>query len=261
MAQTPGPVPPTPQSPPTKARHLWRQLGPTGGLIVLALVLPTIGLLFAHPLLHWADWLRAHEPRSLFYYAGFVALVGGLALLPTWVLSALAGFTFGFARGSIATMAGLTIGAVLMHAIALLVARDRITSLIQGKPAWNRIHRALIGSGFWRTTAVIALVRIPPIMSFAFTNVALASMRVRRGAFTLGTILGLAPRTLITVYAGATARKLDLERTLDLAHTRVWRHVLEVVLSLVALAVLSYLAHRTLHRMTAPQEPSQAGPK
>jgi uncharacterized membrane protein YdjX (TVP38/TMEM64 family) len=213
-------------------------------------------------------------------YAAAFALCTGLALLPTYAQSGLAGYTFGLVHGSAASIAGFVGGSLIGYAIARRVSGERVVRLAEENPKFAAIRRALVGEDagspeggrggsdrphhFWRTLGLVALLRVPPNSPFALMNLAMASLRVPKWPFVIGTAIGMAPRTILAAAVGSwiagprgTSQgpsEIDPERlghfTKEMASaTPTWVWPTGLGVTLLVLVVLGMLANRVLKRM------------
>ncbi len=157
----------------------------------------------------------------------------------------LAGWAFGFAAGFPLALATITVSSLLAYAIGRGIARDRVLEVVREKPKWDAVYRALLGQDSRRTLLVVMLLRIPPASPFAIANFVLAAGRVRLGPYTIGTLLGIAPRTALAALAAA---KLEQLRFRDVAET--WMIAAGIVATLIVCAVLGRLANQALRRVT-----------
>ncbi len=236
------------------AASIWRTLGPAGPLAVAAAVLPAVGgLLLIGYMKTAADFLRTHGGAGVaVYVAGFAAL-SGMALLPTYAQSALGGFAFGMMIGAPAALAGFAGGAVIGYEIARRASGDRVVKAIEGKPQWKAVREAFIsgraGGGFFKTLGTVALLRLPPNSPFALTNLVMASVRVPRGPYVLGTLIGMAPRTVAAVWVGTRVHELTSAQDIASA-TPKWMFAAGVVLMLVVLGVIGIVANHAIRRVT-----------
>jgi uncharacterized membrane protein YdjX (TVP38/TMEM64 family) len=238
---------PTPPSPFAQAKTVLRRLGPAGPLAVISATLPVVGLVTLAALFNTiGPWLRALGMPGLAAYAVCFAVCAGLAILPTHIQAALGGWAFGFALGFPAAMCGVVLASILGYAIALRAAGDRALALIAEKPKWKAVADSLLGSGFWRTLLIVTLVRVPPSSPFALTNLVLGVTRVNRVAYTLGTALGIAPRTAAVVFLAVGVQQLS-SRGPDEPR---WLWVAGIVLTIAVLLVLGAMANRAVARVT-----------
>jgi uncharacterized membrane protein YdjX (TVP38/TMEM64 family) len=217
-----------------------RRLGPVGVLAVIASTLPAIGgFLLLYKLNAVGTWLQSHEQSGVAIYVIGFALCAGLAILPTYAQAALGGWAFGLAIGGPAALAGITGAALIGYVIARGASGDRVEKIIDEKPKWRAVIDALVASGFWRTLLIVTLIRLPLNSPFAITNLVLAATRVKPLPYTLGTLIGIAPRTLVAVYIAVGLESLDVKQK-----GSVWMYVISIVLTLIALGVIGHYANR-----------------
>jgi uncharacterized membrane protein YdjX (TVP38/TMEM64 family) len=239
-----------------------RRLGFTGPLAVAALILPPLGTIaLIATAATTGPWLQqAGGPGILVYITAF-AILAGLALLPTYAQCALGGFAFGITLGIPAAIAGFAGGAVIGYEIARMVSRDRVMEILSEKPKWLAVRNALVGHwtdppSFWRTTGIVALLRVPPNSPFALTNLVMASVKVPRGAFILGTALGMIPRSSLAVVIGAGLQQMTREE-LDRAMPN-WVWYVGIAVTVAVVVVVMKLANRAVERFTAAAASQQA---
>jgi uncharacterized membrane protein YdjX (TVP38/TMEM64 family) len=157
-----------------------------------------------------APWLRAQGPAGVVYFVVAFAVLGAVAVAPTYSTSVIAGWTFGFRVGWAAVMLATTIGAILCYATARRVAGARVAAAFGDHPRWEVVRRALVEARGSKTLWLVVLLRVSPVLPFGTTNVLLATTRVPLTTYILGTLLGLAPRTGLITAAAAEAERLDL---------------------------------------------------
>jgi uncharacterized membrane protein YdjX (TVP38/TMEM64 family) len=235
---------------------LFQRLGATWVLAGIAMAGPLAGsaalLLYANTVAHW---LQKQGPAGLALFTVAFAVLTGLALTPTWLLSLGAGYTFGVALGAPAALTGFAIGSLIGYAVARRASGDRVMAVMDERPRWRQVRDALVGvdgrgHGRWRTLGIVTLVRLPPNSPFALTNLVMASVRVPLPAFALGTLLGMAPRTLVAVWLGSTLQTITRESVKGAGGW--WLVGAGVVGSLIVVAVITSLAQRALQRVTGP---------
>jgi uncharacterized membrane protein YdjX (TVP38/TMEM64 family) len=234
-------------------RPLLQRLGPAGPLALLATFGPPVGLVtlavFSGPV---AGWLREHHTVGVLLYVVAFAVLAGFALLPTHIQCALAGYAFGLELGAPVVLLGIVGAAVIGYEVARRASGDRVLEVIDEKPRWRAVRDALVGvdargHGFWRTLGIVTLVRIPPNSPFALTNLVMASVKVPRPAFLIGTVIGIAPRTLLAVYIGAGLQAFTKDAAVGKAAWVFWTGL---GITLVVLAVVVLLAQRAINRLT-----------
>jgi len=179
-------------------------------------------------------------------------VLSGLALLPTYAQAILGGWAFGIGVGLPAALAGFFGGSLIGYAVASRFASERAMAVLDEHPRWMAVRDALVGdgagSGFWRTLGIVSLVRLPPNSPFALTNLLMASVRVPRLAFALGTLIGMAPRTAVVLYL-ATLIQGEISRDAVRGAKPWWFVPLAIVLAIVVLVVIMRIANRAVQRV------------
>jgi uncharacterized membrane protein YdjX (TVP38/TMEM64 family) len=227
-----------------------KRLGPVGVLAAIAATLPAIGgfvLLYKGSVI--APWLRAQGDTGVAYFALGFAVLAGLALLPTYAQAVLAGWAFGLQAGSIGAMCGIAGASMIGYVIALRTSGDRVVNLIDEQPKWRVVYDALLSSGKAKTLAIVTLLRVPPNSPFAITNLVMAACKVKPVTYVIGTVVGIAPRTIAAVFVGAGVSQSDFEVPKDR-----WMFVAGLVALLIVVSIIGMVANRALKRMTSEQQ-------
>jgi len=241
-------------SPPTDTPIL-KRLGPAAIVGVVSCVFPPIGgFLILGYLETISTEFRKLGDVGLFAYAAAFAILAGLALLPTWSQAILGGYAFGFAFGFPAALAGFVGGAVIGYFVGVTASGHRVEAIIEEKPKWRAVRDALIGRGFWPTTGIVSLVRLPPNSPFAITNLVMSSARVPFLPYLIGTAVGMAPRTAAAVFIGTGIHNITNKKEMGMP---LWLIIAAIPLTLIVVAVIGVIATRAMKRVTAstPNEP------
>lgn len=233
-------------------KEVLSRLGPVAPLAVIAGILPGLGGFLLLGTLKWTGpWLRGLEdagplPHSgLLLYIAVFALTSGLALLPTYAQSVLGGWAFGKVAGSAAAVGGIVIGAVIASLVARRASGDRVVRLIEEHPKWRAVYQTLVRGGFWKTLAIVTLLRLPPNSPFAITNLVLSATKVSWSVYVLGTLLGIAPRTIIAAVIGSKLSELDFSKPME-----PWLVAAGIVVAIIVIAVIGTLANRAIVQVT-----------
>lgn len=223
-----------------------RRLAP---LAIISLALPPLGaaLLLGY-LSRIGPWLQGLGGRGLALYVAGFALLGGFALLPTYAPAILGGWAFGDRVGIPAALAGFVLAAAINYAWAHRLSVAHATALLAERPRWLAVRDALVGRSWWKTVLVVSLIRVPPNSPFALSNGAMAAARVPIGAYLVGTLVGLAPRTAVAVRAGSHLSTLDFSRRDAFGSAAV-----TIIVSMVVLGILGWFARRALDATLAEQ--------
>ncbi len=259
-APTPSADAPPPRGLFPRLRRTLRGLGLVGFYALFASTVPLLGsavlagIIVAHQRT-LEQWVAAHPILApVLYCLAFIVLTG-LAILPTTALSVIGGWALGFGAGFPAALIGYMGAAVLGFQLSRRAAGERVVELLQRKPRWRRIYRALLAAEGWRPLLLIVLLRLPPTFPFAPMNVLFAAVGIRRRTFILGSFLGMAPRTAVVIYLwSGLAHLAKSDLTVSAGHT--WLIVSGLVLTVAALVLVSILVHQALNRLTAPPEES-----
>lgn len=235
-----------------EVKEYYRRLGPAGPLAIVAASLPAFGGFALLGIMPWlSEWLKTQEYWGLVFYVTGFALLAGLALLPTYAQAIVGGFVFGRLLGAPAAICGYMGASIIGYVIARYASGDRIVHIIDEKPKWKKVYDALIRSGWLRALAIVTLLRVPPNSPFAITNLVMAGTQVRPWIYVVGTLIGLAPRTVVAVHIGAGLKELDFS---DMRRT--FMLVALVITAIFVLGMLGSLANKILARLTT----SSAGP-
>lgn len=226
---------------------LLRRVGAAGPVaIVLSFWPPLGGFVLLATLTRFGPWLRGHEGLGLLTYFLAIGFLLGVSFVPTYSAAILAGWAFGFGVGWPLAMVTITLSSLLAYAIGRWIARDRVMEVIREKPQWHAIYRALLDEKSGRSTLVVALLRVPPASPFALANFALAAARVPLWEYTVGTLVGIAPRTALATFAAAGLEQLRFKNVGE-----SWMVIAGIVATVAVCVVLGILANRALRGMTA----------
>jgi uncharacterized membrane protein YdjX (TVP38/TMEM64 family) len=201
-----------------------------------------------------AQWLQSHGAWGIVIYIIAFMLTSGFGILPTYAQAFLGGWVFGLTLGIPGALIGFTGGAVVGYAIARLVARDRVETLIKRHHKASTIRDALVGRGFFRTLGLVTLLRVPPNSPFALTNLLLASCRIPLSVYVPSVAIGMLPRTALIVGFGAAAAtqaansgSTDIQSFFSESNGP-YVMIGGLVLVLIIFALISKIANRALER-------------
>jgi uncharacterized membrane protein YdjX (TVP38/TMEM64 family) len=182
------------------------------------------------------DALRTYI-RSL--GAGGLALLLGLMVAhavvfyPSEIVTATAGYIYGFAPALGLVIAGWLLTALLSYALGRSIGGPLLRTLL-GK-RFSRLEEAVADGG----VTLLLAGRLIPVVPFAFLGYAAGATHVNLWRFSWTTVVGYLPLTALVAYLGSNARSLSLGDPL------VWIAVAMAVLLLGAHWVLS---RRQRHR-------------
>ncbi len=233
----------------TSTSAVLKRLGPAAVLGVLWAILPgvlgvTLFVVFRQEV---SDWLAAQgSPEGMAIYIGAFMLAAGLGLLPTWVQAVIGGYAFGLWGGFGAAWAGFTGAALIGFAITKLVAGERVEREIESHAKARAVRDALVGAGWVRTTGIVALVRAPFNSPFSIMNLTLCATKTPLSAYMVGTVVGMAPRTLVYAFMGAGMVSWD-------KFDKPWWYLPAGIGSMIVVAVIvAQVANRAMARISVP---------
>ncbi len=267
-------APPTPTTPPgvspiapsadtptgeQSSAALVRSLGPAGLLGILWTAAPAIcGFMLLARIQPLEEWLNQSPTLGLAGYIAVFIVSAGLGFLPTYAQSILGGWVFGFAWGFPAALIGFGGGSLVGYFVAKSVSQQRVQDAIDARPKWKAVREALVGQGFWKTFMIVSLVRLPPNSPFAVTNLLLSTTGVKLLPYTLGTMVGMAPRTGLAVFLAAAAASTGAEDIQSFVAKKgnMWIFIGGFVVFFTVLAIIGSLANKAIARVTAAPKPA-----
>jgi uncharacterized membrane protein YdjX (TVP38/TMEM64 family) len=130
-----------------------------------------------------------------------VCVVGSLLTVPLWMLSGLAGFAYGFARGLATALPAVTLGGTTAFFIGRALARTAVGEALRDHPRFRMMESVVRHDG----RRIAALLRVTPMMPQNLLHYALGATPLPARDFALATFVGLLPVTCFQVYAGSLA--------------------------------------------------------
>jgi uncharacterized membrane protein YdjX (TVP38/TMEM64 family) len=217
-------------------------------LALAAVVAAAVAAWYVLPVEDWIEdftaWISSLGRWGIIAF-GFIYAVGTLLLAPGSVMSIAAGLAFGF-WGVPLVLVSATTGAALAFLIARYLAHESVSNLLQDRPKFQAVARAIDEQG-WK---IVALVRLSPQVPFAMTNYFFGVTNVGFWPFVITTVIGVAPATLVYVYLGALGRSASGHTTLQ------WIMLGVGLIAAVAAGVL--ITRKAKEKLRAASEPARA---
>lgn len=116
---------------------------------------------------------------------------------PDWPLPVAAGYVYGFWAFTL-TYTSIAFASVLAFLAARYLLRDKIRSLLNRRPKYRSIDKAVAEDG-WQ---VVVLMRLSPIVPFNLQNYALGVTAIPFLQYLTATLIGIVPGIAIYVYFG-----------------------------------------------------------
>ncbi len=226
-----------------------KRLGATAPMAVVAAVLPGAGalVLYGH-LSSVANWLMDRPMTGPVMCAAGFAVAGGVALVPTYAMSALCGWTFGVPVGLAATLTGFVAAAMVGYFIGQRIDGGKTLAIIGENQQWKAVHAAMTTGGFGKQSLVVTLLRLAPVAPFSLSNLVMAAAQVRPMPYALGTLLGMLPRTAIVVWAASQLNSPDTPLAND-----PWLIGAGVVVTIFVMIALGWIGKAGLKQFTQTQ--------
>jgi uncharacterized membrane protein YdjX (TVP38/TMEM64 family) len=218
----------------------------TAPIALFATIVPITGnlaMLAAAPFL--VNALRGTGFDGAISFVIAYALLGSIAIAPTYTTSIVAGLSFGVLLGFSAVLIGTVIGGTLCFLIARRVGAHRVIEAFRDHERLDTVRRALVEDDAIKTLWIVFLLRLSPILPFGTTNILLATSGVRLPVFVCGTLLGMIPRIGAIFFAAAGANQLDFK-----SQASWWILAAGIVATVACIAVMALMGKRALDRAT-----------
>jgi len=165
-------------------------------LLLLARQLPFDD--FARQLAGWT------AEKGMWGKIGFILVyvITTVLLLPAWILTVVAGATFGLLTGTILVVLGANLAVAVCFLISRHLAREAVARRLQDHPRFAAIDRA-VSAGGWR---VVALLRLSPVIPFTLQNYLYGVTAIRFWHCVLTSAVAMLPGTFLYVYLGYAGR-------------------------------------------------------
>jgi uncharacterized membrane protein YdjX (TVP38/TMEM64 family) len=218
----------------------------TAPIALFATIVPITGnlaMLAAAPFVVGA--MRGTGSVGAAWFALGYAVLGAIAVAPTYTTSIVAGLAFGVILGFTSVFVGTLIGGTLCFLVARRVGADRVIEAFRNHERLDTVRRALVEDNAIKTLWIVFLLRLSPILPFGTTNILLATSGVRLPIFLGGTILGMIPRIGVIFFAAAGANQLDFK-----SQSSWWMLAAGIAATIVCIAVMALIGKRALDRAT-----------
>jgi len=173
-----------------------------------------------------AEIQRSADAAGAWAPIAFVALCAGLTLafFPFPLVAAAGGLLFGTLEGTLLSVLGGSIGAVLAFLIARYTASSSAQALVGDR--LRGVQDLIEHRGF----VAVLYARIIPGVPRDLANYAFGLTRVGLGAYAAATVIGIAPRAFAYTALGGSLGRLDSTESIVAIGTLVGTGVLGLVL-------------------------------
>jgi uncharacterized membrane protein YdjX (TVP38/TMEM64 family) len=130
----------------------------------------------------------------------------GTFFIPATPFMLAAGILFGFQYGLIYTVVSGLLSSTIVFIISRKLGKTWVEKILEHKylKYLNKYNQRLERGAIWD----IMLLRMTPIMPFNALNVLMGVSRITTRDYIIGTLLGLIPSNVLTVYVGAFITKI-----------------------------------------------------
>jgi len=193
------------------------------------------------------SFVTGFGPNAPWITLGIFAVATGSAIAPTYALSFACGAIFrSLAIGGSVAMGGVVGGALVGYAWGALLARKRVMDVVNRHEKARVIRHALLDRPMHTETWVVGLIRFPPNSPFALTNLVMSSLTVSLPAYTVGTLVGMLPRTLFAVWLGIQAGDLAQAQSASKGFRLIVGAVIGIAVFIAVYRVMSKWAKQAL---------------
>lgn len=146
-------------------------------------------------------------------YGVFAVAMVFLQVVPiaaAFILTVTAGAMFGAVKGTAIVLSCSTLSATISFLIARLFGRDLVLEAAKGSKTFTAIDKAFNATNFSQALTVVTLLRLSPVLPFAWANYVFGLTPVPAAAFSLGTFLGALPNVAAYVTAGQAGAEVAI---------------------------------------------------
>lgn len=147
-----------------------------------------------------------------------------LILFPASILSLTGGLAFGAFWGTLLTVIGATLGAILSFSVARLLGKNIVR--MEWKGSLSKVQKQLESRGLW----YVLLLRLIPIFPFDLISYASGVSNVRYRSFVTGTFFGIIPGTFAYNFLGSSFAEGNVQDILVAAAVFVLALVIPIFL-------------------------------
>jgi len=194
------------------------------------------------------DGVRALGPWAPAACAG-VIVAASLLCVPRWLYTVAAGFACGAAAGMPVALGGAVVGAAIAFGVGRAIGRGWVERRGRESVRAAAIDEAIGDGGF----AIVALVRISPVLPCSVMSYLFGASRVSVGRFLAASFVGMIPGTVLYASIGAAAK--SLAELWARGEWRSWTGVYAgagLAVTLAAIAWMTVATQRRLKRRALP---------
>jgi len=130
----------------------------------------------------------------------------GTIFIPSTPFMVAGGILFGFKYGLLYIVIGGFLSSIIVFIISRKLGRERVENILEYKyfRKLEKYNKKLEKGAIWD----LVLLRMAPIMPFNVLNILMGVSKITMKDYVIGTLLGLIPSNILTVYVGTFLTKL-----------------------------------------------------
>ena len=181
--------------------------------LVVGYLLGGPGLGLALTIAYGSDFLSVFDSYSSLISSAILMVLGGalvgIALMPSFLLGAIIGYTLPIIYAYPAAIFGIFIATAIGIFLSERIGDDIMDDVLAIRPKWQDAYKKITAAPPNLVLPLLASLRIAPQMPFALTNFICAFWPLPKTKLIFWSGLGLLPRTLLAVVAGAGASRFE----------------------------------------------------
>ena len=151
------------------------------------------------------DFLQQAGPAGYAYFAAAMITLQVIPVAAAFVLTVSAGAIFGAVKGTATVLTCSTISATISFLIARQFGRAKLMDAARESKQFRAIDAAFAEAEFGTSLTLITLLRLSPVLPFAWANYIFGLSPVPTAAFSIGTFVGCLPAVVTLAHPHATA--------------------------------------------------------
>lgn len=155
------------------------------------------------------DYLQ-QQPGLVGYeiFAAWMIFLQVVPIAAAFVLTVSAGAIFGAVKGTATVLTCSTISASISFLISRTFGRERLLDAAQESKQYRAIDAAFANASYSTSLTLITLLRLSPVLPFAWANYVFGLSPVPLSAFSIGTFVGCFPAVAGYVSAGQVGAEI-----------------------------------------------------
>lgn len=188
------------------------------------------------------DYVQQLGGQGYLVFAFVMIFLQVVPIAAAFVLTVSAGAIFGAVKGTATVLTCSTISATISFLLSRSVGRERLLEAASESPQYRAIDAAFADASFSTSLTLITLLRLSPVLPFAWANYVFGLSPVPLPAFSIGTFVGCLPAVAAYVSAG----QVGAEIAVNGAETSPWLLALGVVATIGAITFAGNIATQAL---------------